>query len=69
MAVNPVKSILNKLNVKNLEKTIKLLIENKKLRSNLQNLSLRNFYLTHEFITKKIDDFRSEKLQINSRRI
>ncbi len=59
--------ILNKLNVKNLEKTIKLLIENKKLRSNLQNLSLRNFYLTHEFITKKIDNFRSEKLQINTK--
>ena len=25
---------------------------------------LKNFYLTHEFITKKIDNFRAEKLQI-----
>ena len=56
--------ILNKLNVINLEKTIKRLIENKNLRKKLQSLSLKNFYLTHEFITKKIDNFRAEKLQI-----
>ncbi len=56
--------ILKRLNVKNLEKTIKLLIEDKKLRKKLQNLSVENFYLTHEFITEKIDNFRSEKLQI-----
>ena len=56
--------ILNNLNVKSLEKTIKNLIDNEILRKKLQNLSLKNFYLTHEFITKKIDDFRSEKLQI-----
>ena len=56
--------ILKNLNVKNLEKTIKLLIDNHKLRQKLQKLSLENFYLTHEFITKKIDNFRSEKLQI-----
>ena len=30
----------------------------------MQKLSLKNFYLTHEFITKKIDNFRAEKLQI-----
>ena len=56
--------ILNKLNVINLERTIKKLIKNKNLRKKLQNLSLKNFYLTHEFITKKIDNFRAEKLQI-----
>ena len=56
--------ILDNLSVKNLEKTIKQLIENKDLRKKLQNLSLKNFYLTHEFITNKIDKFRSEKLQI-----
>ena len=56
--------ILDNLSVKNLEKTIKQLIENKNLRRKLQNLSLKNFYLTHEFITNKIDKFRSEKLQI-----
>ena len=56
--------ILKKLSTKNLEKTIIQLIENDKLRKRLQNLSLKNFYLTHQFITNKIDNFRSEKLQI-----
>ncbi len=55
--------ILNALNVKNLEKTLRLLIENYNLRKKLQNLSIKNFYLTHEFITKNIDKHRSEKLQ------
>ncbi len=55
--------ILKNLNVKNLEKTIIQLIENIRLRKNLQKLSLKNFYLTHEFITRKIDNFRSEKFQ------
>ena len=59
--------ILNKLSIFNLEKTIKELIENINLRKKLQSLSLKNFYLTHEFITKKIDDFRTEKLQIIKR--
>ena len=55
--------ILKKLSVKNLENTISNLIKNNKLRKSLQTLSLKNFYLTHEFITKKIDNFRSEKFQ------
>ena len=55
--------ILKKLNVANLEKTIKQLIENDKLRKKLQELSLKNFYLTHEFVASKIDNYRSEKLQ------
>ncbi len=56
--------ILEKLSVKNLEKNLKTLIENKNLRENLQNLSLKNFYLTHEFVTKNIDEYRSNKLNI-----
>jgi hypothetical protein len=32
----------------------------------LQKKSIENFYLTHEFVTKKIDDYRDEKLQINN---
>ena len=56
--------ILNKLSVENLEKNLKLLIENKKLRINLQNLSLKNFYLTHKYVTKKIDEYRFDKLNI-----
>jgi glycosyltransferase involved in cell wall biosynthesis len=58
--------ILRKLNHKNLEKNIKYLIKNKSERKILQKKSIENFYLTHEFITKKIDDYRDEKLQINN---
>ena len=55
--------ILKKLNVKNLEKTIRQLIEKEKNRKKLQKLSLNNFYLTHEFVASKMDNYRSEKLQ------
>ena len=58
--------ILRKLNQKNLEKNINYLIKNKSERKILQKKSIENFYLTHEFITKKIDDYRDEKLQINN---
>ena len=54
--------ILNNLTVKNLEKNINRLINNLKLRKKLQSLSVKNFSLTHEFVTKTIDDYRSEKL-------
>ncbi len=59
--------ILKKLNVSNLESTIKLLIEKKDLRKKLQKLSLKNFYLTHSFVTQKIDEYRSEKLKLINR--
>ena len=55
--------ILKNLNVKNLEKSIDNLINNHKLRRNLQNLSIKNFFLTHTYITKLIDQYREEKLQ------
>ena len=54
--------ILEKLNEKNLTKSISQLIENKKDRISLQRKSITNFYLTHKFVSKKIDDYRSEKL-------
>ncbi len=54
--------ILEKLNEKNLTKSINQLIENKKDRISLQRKSINNFYLTHKFVSKKIDDYRSEKL-------
>ena len=50
--------ILRNLNVKNLFQSIEKLILNKKLRSSLQRKSIKNFYLTNEFITKKIDFYR-----------
>ncbi len=59
--------ILHRLSSKNLTKTIKNLIENKNSRHELQKLSLKNFYLTHQFVTKKMDDYRSEKLQTINR--
>ena len=57
--------ILKFLNVKNLVKTITFLIKNNKVRSRLQTLSIKNFYLTHDFISQKIDEYRAEKLNLN----
>ena len=54
--------IINTLSVKNLTKRIEELIKNNKLRKNIQSLSIKNFYLTHSFITKQIDSYRKEKL-------
>ncbi len=59
--------ILKSLSVKNLTKAIELLIKNKRLRNNLQQLSIKNFYLTHKFISNKIDNYRSEKLEFNKK--
>jgi glycosyltransferase involved in cell wall biosynthesis len=57
--------IISELNTKNLINTIKLLIDKPKLRKKLQTLSIKNFYLTHEFVAKKMDIYRSEKLNFN----
>ena len=57
--------ILKFLNVKNLVKTITFLIKNNKVRNRLQTLSIKNFYLTHDFISQKIDEYRAEKLNLN----
>ena len=57
--------ILNELNVYNLEKVIKSLIDNKSLRKEFQKLSIQNFYLTHEYVTKMIDDYRDNKLKFH----
>ena len=54
--------ILNSLTVNNLEKNINNLIKNSVLRKKMQKLSIQNFNLTHDFITKEIDNYRSEKL-------
>ena len=40
------------------------LIKNNKIRKKLQQLSINNFYLTHKFVTNKIDNYRTEKLFI-----
>ena len=59
--------IINNLNEKNLTKNIEFLIKNPSIRNKLQKLSVKNFYLTHEFVSKNIDDYRSEKLFFNKR--
>ena len=59
--------ILKTLNEENLTKAIVDLIKNDKLRKKLQTLSLKNFYLTHKYITKKIDNYRVEKLQLSKK--
>jgi len=59
--------ILKSLSVKNLEKNINYLINNPIVRKKLQKFSIQNFNLTHDFVTKKIDNYRSEKLEkVNS---
>ena len=55
--------ILKELNVSNLEKVIKNLIENPNLRKEYQRLSLQNFYLTHDYVTQMIDNYRDDKLK------
>ena len=59
--------IINNLNEKNLTKNIEFLIKNSAIRNKLQKLSIRNFYLTHEFVSKNIDNYRSEKLFFNKK--
>jgi glycosyltransferase involved in cell wall biosynthesis len=54
--------ILKKLNEKVLTNSISQLIKDSKSRKLLQKRSIQNFYLTHKFVSKMIDDYRSEKL-------
>ena len=56
--------ILKKLNQINLYKEIENLITNYKKRTNLQKLSLKNFYLTHSYISKLIDRVRDQKFRL-----
>ncbi len=53
--------ILKNLNHINLYKEILNLIKNKNKRTNLQKLSLKNFYLTHSYVSKLIDQIRDDK--------
>ena len=55
--------ILKKLNSKNLYKNIEYLIKNKSKRLELQKKSISNFYLTHHFVSRIIDEYRSEKFK------
>ena len=59
--------ILSSLSEKNLTKQIEELIKNNKLRKKLQYLSIKNFYLTHKFVSNKIDSYRTEKIYLNKK--
>ena len=50
--------ILKNLTVNDIFKEIENLIKNPKLRKTLQNLSLKNFFLTHKYISNQIDKIR-----------
>ena len=55
--------ILNQLNPNELYKKINNLIKDKNERKKLQTLSVKNFFLTHKFVSNLIDTYRDEKLQ------
>ena len=61
--------IIRNLSLKSVYNSINKLIKNKKQRINLQKSSLKNFYLTDEYICKKIDNYRekivNKKLNLN----
>ena len=59
-ATNPY--ILQNLSEKELTKSINYLITNKSQRFLLQKSSIKNFYLTHKFVTNLIDNYRLQKL-------
>ena len=58
--------ILKSLTIKELQKEISNLITDNQLRLNYQKLSLKNFYLTNEYVSKIIDNYRDEKLSFDN---
>ncbi|KPU82356.1 glycosyl transferase family 1 [SAR11 cluster bacterium PRT-SC02] len=59
--------ILKKITPQELFKSLDNLIKQVSLRRKIQKLSLKNFYLTHNYVSNKIDDYREEKLGIINR--
>ena len=57
--------IIKKLNINNVFYSIESLIKDKKKRIYLQKNSLKNFFLTNKFISKKIDYYRESLLDKN----
>ena len=54
--------ILKDLSIAELTKNIDYLIKNEKKRKILQKLSIKNFYLTHKFVSVMMDAYRDEKI-------
>ena len=57
--------ILKNLTSDELEDKINFLINKKKVRKELQSLSIKNFYLSHKHVSNLIDSYRDLKLNIN----
>ena len=51
---------LKTLTVKNVEKSIKKLIKNESFKKSLQKRIYKHFYLTNNYISKKIDGYRDK---------
>jgi len=57
--------ILKNLTVKDIYKNIEDLILNPKIRNKYQKLSLKNFYLSHQYVSSQIDNIRFNVLKIS----
>ncbi len=57
--------ILKNLTVKDIYKNIEDLIINTKIRKKYQKLSFKNFYLSHQYVSRQIDNIRFNFLKIN----
>ena len=55
--------VLNQLNANELYRKINILIKDLNERKKLQLLSIKNFFLTHKYVSSLIDIYRDEKLQ------
>jgi len=55
--------VLNQLNANELYNKINILIKDLNERKKLQLLSIKNFFLTHKYVSNLIDTYRNEKLQ------
>ena len=55
--------VLKKLSANELCKQISFLINNHVERKKIQKLSIENFFLTHQYVTNLIDEYRDEKLK------
>ena len=53
--------ILKKIDINELTKEINNLIKNNENRRTLQRLSVKNFFLTHKYVSNLIDNYRDEK--------
>ena len=57
--------ILKNLTTYELENKINFLIDKKNIRKELQTLSIKNFYLSHQYVSTLIDNYRDLKLNIS----